>query len=346
MKTALPSISRQSAMRLATLVAVVVGSWYAYRTVYASKRDALLASMDSTRSSIATLERQLKGQFEVADRSKAVTSTTLGTRLDEVSARFRDGLSRLAETAGLTGVIVDHGEPQEIKSPLLVAKSVPSALKASLRASSDFGVLRGTVRGTGTVEQALAALAAMEAQPWIHRVEGFTLTPAAVGKGPNRCEIRIEAATLLAPRLRQGKTVELAMAPTPDRATAMVQEIAGRKVFAKALANRETTPPVVTVATPGGPQTPAPAAQPFAPYEEWRLTGIFSGRAGPEAFLVNSRSGERRTVQRGGTVLDAVLIDAAGERALFEIAGRRFEVFNGQPLSARKPVGEAAPGTR
>jgi hypothetical protein len=51
------------------------------------------------------------------------------------------------------------------------------------------------------------------------------------------------------------------------------------------------------------------------------------------------RSGERRTVQRGGTVLDAVLIDAAGERALFEIAGKRFEVFNGQTLSSRKPVG-------
>jgi len=337
-KTARPSISRQSAVRLAAAVAVVVGSWYAYRSVYASKRDALLASMESTRSSIATLERQLKGQFEVADRAKAITATTLGARLDEVSARFRDGLSRLAETAGLVGVIVDHGDPQDIKSPLLVAKSVPSALKSSLRATSDFSVLRGTVRGSGTVEQALAALAAIEAQPWIHRVEGFTITPAAAGKGPSRCEIRIEAATLLAPRLRQGKTVDLTLAPASERAMAMVQEIAGRKVFAKTLAKRETTPPVVTIATPGGPDTPPPPAQAFAPYEEWRLTGIFSGRGGPEAFFLNVRSGERRTVQRGGTVLDAVLIDAAGERAIFEIAGQRFEIVNGQALSARKPV--------
>ena len=339
MKSPRLAISRPTLVRLAAAIAIVAGSWYAYRSVYASKRDAILASMESTRSSLATLERQLKGQFEVADRAKAITSTTLGTRLDEVSARYRDGLSRLAETAGLAGVIVDHGEPQEVKSPLLVAKSVPSSLRSSLRSSSDFAVLRGTVRGTGTVEQALAALASMEAQPWIHRVEGFTITPAAAGKGPDRCEIRIEAATLLAPRLRQGKPVELTLVQPPERSLVMVQEIAARKAFAKALAKRDAAAPVVTVASPAGPGVAPPPSQAFAPYEDWRLTGIFSGRTGPEAFFVNVRSGERRTVQRGGTVLDAVLIDAAGERALFEIAGKRFEVFNGQTLSSRKPVG-------
>lgn len=330
-------LSRQGAIRLAGAIAVIVGAWYAYRTVYASKRDALLASMESTRVGIASYERQLKGQFEIVDRAKAFTGTTLGTRLDEVSARFRDGLSRIAETAGLSGVIVDHGEPQDIKSPLLAAKSVPGSLRAALRSSSDFSVLRGTIRGSGTVEQALAVLAAMEAQPWIHRVDGFTITPG--GKGPDRCDIRIEAATVLAPGLRQGTPVELRLASPSERSMAMVQEIAARKSFAKALAKRESAAPVVTLATPGGGPAATPPAQAFAPYEEWRLTGIFSGRAGPEAFLVNVRSGERRTVQRGGTVLDAVLIDAAGERALFEIAGKRFEVFNGQALSARKPVG-------
>jgi hypothetical protein len=64
------------------------------------------------------------------------------------------------------------------------------------------------------------------------------------------------------------------------------------------------------------------------------------GRFGPEAFSVNSKSGERRTVQKGGTVLDAVFVDAAGEVAYVEIGGKRFEVLNGQALSARKPVGE------
>jgi hypothetical protein len=333
------ALSRPTLVRLAAALAIIAGSWYAYRTLYASKRDAILASMESTRSSIATLERQLKGQFEVADRAKAITSTTLGTRLDEVSARYRDGLSRLAETAGLAGVIVDHGEPQEVKSPLLVAKSVPSSLRSSLRSAGDFAVLRGTVRGTGTVEQALAALASMEAQPWVHRVEAFTITPAAPSKGPDRCEIRIEVATLLAPRLRQGKPLELTLVQASERSMAMVQEIAARKAFAKALAKRETVAPVVTVASPASPGEAPPPAQAFAPYEEWRLTGIFAGRGGPEAFLLNVRSGERRTVQRGGAVLDAVLIDAAGERALFEISGKRFEVFNGQTLSSRKPVG-------
>jgi hypothetical protein len=331
------SSSKDILVRWGLVLAVLGGAWYGYRVAYSSKRDALLSEIAASRSSIASLEKQLKGQFDVVDRSKAATATTLGVRLDEVSARFRDGLSRLAESNGLTGVVVDHGDPQDVKSPLLTAKSVPTSLKSALRAGGDFEVLRGTLRGSGTVEQALATLAAVQSQPWIHRVDGFSIRPASGAGAANRCEIRIEAATLLAPRLRSDKSAELTLAQVDEATLAMVREIAARRSIAKALVKTPEAPPTVTVAAPSPANAPAP--QPFAPYEDWRLTGIFSGRSGPEAFFVNSKSGQRLTVQKGGTLLDAVLIDASGERALIDIAGKRFEVLNGQPLSARKPVG-------
>ena len=335
-------LSKDVIVRWTVLVAIALGSWYAYRTMYSSKRDRALAEIADAQSSIGSLEKQLKSQFEISDRAKAATASTLGVKLDEVSARFRDGLSRIAESNGLTGVIVDHGEPQEIKSPLLVAKSIPAALKSTLRRGADFSVLRGTLRATGTVEQALTTLATVQSQPWVHRIEGFTLSPGAGGaKDPSRCEIRIEAATLLAPQLRMDRPADLVMAPVDDSVKAMIAQIAGRHVLAKALLKTSEAAPVVTVAA-ADPGAGAPAAvtpQPFAPYEEWRLTGIFSGRSGPEAFFLNSKSGQRVTVQRGGVVLDAVFIDAAGERAILDIAGQRFEVQTGQALSTRKPVG-------
>jgi hypothetical protein len=332
--------SRQVLVRWSVLLAIAAGSWYAYRTLYASKRDAILSNIASSQSSIESLDRQLAAQFEVSDRSKAATATTLGVKLDDVSARFRDGLSRIAESNGLTGVIVDHGEPQEVKSPLLVAKSVPAALKSTLRNSADFSVLRGTLRASGTVEQALATLASVQSQPWVHRIEGFTIRPGAGGKDAARCEIRIEAATLLAPRLRSDKIAEPVIAQTDEAVKAMIAQIAGRRVLAKTIIKTPDAAPTVTVAaaaTPDGQPAPVPP-QPFAPYEEWRLTGVFSGRSGPEAFFVNIKSGQRVTVQRGGAVLDAVFIEATGERVILDIGGRRFEVLTGQVLSSRKPV--------
>jgi hypothetical protein len=333
-------IAKDVVVRWSVLLAIAAGSWYGYRTLYASKRDVIQSDIRSARSSIESLEGQLSAQFEISDRSKAAAATTLGVKLDEVSARFRDGLSRIAESNGLTGVIVDHGEPQEVKSPLLVAKSVPAVLKSTLRNSPDFSVLRGTLRASGTVEQALATLASVQSQPWVHRIEGFTLRPGAGGKDASRCEIRIEAATLLAPRLRSEKTAEPVIAQTDESVKAMLTQIVNRRVLAKAIVKTPDAAPTVTVAAPtAGDGQPAPVApQPFAPYEEWRLTGIFTGRSGPEAFFVNIKSGQRVTVQRGGAVLDAVFIDALGERAILDIGGKRFEVLNGQVLSSRKPV--------
>ncbi len=332
------SQAKQIIVRWASLGAVVAAAWVGYRSLYASPRDALLADIEASKANIAGIEQQLKGEFEVVDRIRAASGTTLGVKLDEVSARFRDGLSRIAESNSMTGVIVDHGEPQDIKSPLLAAKSVPSSLRSALRGGGDFSILRGTLRASGTIEQALSTLAAVEAQPWIHRVEGFTLRPSASKDGP-RCEIRIEAATLLTPRFKGGKTAELAIASVDDATKGMVRDIAARQMLAKGLQKRADASPAVTVAA-AAPAGEAPPPQPFAPYEEWRLTGIMVGRFGPEAFSVNSKSGERRTVQKGGTVLDAVFVDAAGEVAYVEIGGKRFEVLNGQALSARKPVGE------
>jgi len=338
--TLLPIIKRHY-VKVLVCVAVVAGAAYGYRKVYALPRAALQAEIDASRGATERLEDQLRGQFDIADRMRACGATTLGIKLDEVSARFRDGLSRIAESQGLSAVTVDHGEPADIKNPLLNVSGIPSGLRKALRNPADFSVLRGTVRGTGTVEAALKTLAMAQTQPWIHRVDSFSLKPivAKPGIGEDRCELRIEVATVFAPEFAlKGAISDPTIAPPSPDAETMVQFVAGKHSLAKVLGKPKAVPVVaVAAAAPSAtPDAPAPPRQ-FAPYEDWKLTGIVVGRDGPEAFFVNTKSAQRLAVQKGGSVLDAVFIDGSGEKAVFEIGGSRFEIVNGETLAARRP---------
>jgi hypothetical protein len=96
---------------------------------------------------------------------------------------------------------------------------------------------------------------------------------------------------------------------------------------------------VVAAAPAEGEAAPAPAPTPFAPYEDWKLTGLAVGRTGPQALFLNLKTGDRLTVLKGGQVLDAVFVEGEGERVTVEIGGKRFEVSVGSTLAARKPQG-------
>lgn len=329
-------------LRAGVAAAVIGVIWYGYVAFYARPRAKLVKQIEETTLRADAIEETLSGQFEVADRARALSATALGSNLSEVSARFRDGLSRIAETSGLKNVLVDHGEPREPQNPARAASGVSSWLKSQLRSSGgDFQVLRGTVKGSGTLDQALRAIGLLQAQAWAHRIESVTLRSAATKEGqPARCEVSVEVLTMIPP----GATAtELTITLLDERANAVISSIVSKDSLRRVLLTAEQTQREVTVvaAPPTGdankPQVPAPIA--FAPYEEWRLTGIASGRTGVQAFFVNIKNSQQVTVYRGGFVLDAVLIEASGEVAVFEIGGKRYELRNGQTLDLRKPLG-------
>ncbi|CAG0950912.1 hypothetical protein PHYC_00196 [Phycisphaerales bacterium] len=314
--------------------------WVGVNSVYLAPKDELMSRIEAKRSSIAAMEGTLKNRPDVRSEAKAIGASLLGEDLDELSARFRDGLARVAEQKGLIKVTVEAGRPQDELNPLINTKGIAVTLKKDLRKYPDFGVVRGTVKGQGSLEEALGVVAALEAQTWVHRVEGFSIKPA--DKDRTRFEVRVEAATLYAPDLAKAAGAagpEPTLALASEKAGELVRQVAAKNVFRKPSDAGAPSVPVVTLKPSPSPDSEPPRAIPFATYEDWKLTGVALGHAGAEAFFLNVRTGEKVTVQKGGAVLDAVFLDGTGETAVVEIAGKRFEVTNGQTLAARKPMG-------
>ncbi|MFZ4574998.1 MAG: hypothetical protein ACOYN0_11410 [Phycisphaerales bacterium] len=309
-------------------------AWFSYTSVYANPRAELDAQISAIEGSIDRYQKIIDRRAEAEASLRAAAKTTLGVQLDLVEHRLRTGLTRLLEQEGLQGAVVNTTQPRERESPLTQAKGVPGPVKKILNASPDFVSLRATLKGTGTLEQVARCVAAVQAQPWLHRVEAISMRP--VGKERERFELKMDVESLFLPDWA-GKDI-------PEPEIAQVSEEGGQYAAAMAARNifRRLKPPetVVTEATPPPPPpTDTPPERLFPPYEEWAVSGVMSGRSGLTVIMVNRRSGESRAVVPGETVLDAVLISGAGERAVFEIGGKRFEVTNGETLASRRPVG-------
>lgn len=304
--------------------------------VYFSPRAATLEEMDQTRGAILSLESRLEDQLDVRRRRKELGKTLLAKDQDLVEHRFRTALSTIAERAGLTKVEVSHFQPKPIVNPVAnAAKVTQSSLKKALRTSPDFSVIQGQMKGQGTLGQVLQTVAVVQTQPWIHRFEGFTLKPL---KDRDHFEIRMDVSTILAPSIRAENGEDAEILPAPTGSESLWQSMLAKNVFKSPPADQPPQPPV-QLAAAGVPAV-------GMPYEEYRLTGVVRSSQGVVAFLLNTRTSERVTLLAGGKVLDAVLVDGQGERAVFDIAGKRFEIFNGNTLAARRqlpePVNSAA----
>jgi hypothetical protein len=331
------TLKNHAPLLVGLLLAAGVGYW-GYSSLYAAPRNDLLQQINASKGAIAKYKDALKGEFDVHKRAKQIALTTLGGKVDTVEHRFRTGLSRIGEGEGLSGVVVDDGEPMDHTSPLLPSKGVATALKQALRKKPDFQTIRGTLKGTGSLEQVLRAVAVAQAQSWLHRVDGFSIKPA--GGSGDKFELRMDVATLLVPDLLAGENPEPQIVQPPSEADVMLRAVAMKNVFKAPPAQPSPEGPreVQVAAAPAEGPAHTPPPQVFAPYDEWKLTGVVIGGRGAEAFFTNLRTNAKLTVEQGGAVLDAVFVHGEGEKAVMEIGGQRFEVSNGQTLAARKPV--------
>jgi hypothetical protein len=308
----------------AVLVAAGALGWL---KLYEEPRQDKLASLDAQLRENAALERSLNDRIAVRNELREVGASTLGATADEVDARFRAMLQRIAQSSGLSGVQISTGRPADVPNPIGASRRRISGMP-DMRRRVDFQVIRADVTGTGTLEQVLRTTAMLQVQPWVHRIESFAVQPE--GRNQDRFSLRAGVSTIMLPvELLPRELEEPHIAGVPgETETAMIQ-IANKNPF------RE--PPRRVAETPRR-SSPSPAEPPPPTYNEWRLAGIVESRLGTEAILVNTRSDEGMSIGTGASIAGAKLVAAEGERAIFEIEGEEFEIFNGQTLEQRRPA--------
>jgi hypothetical protein len=308
--------------------AVLLGaSGLGYAYLYAVPRNAIQGKLEAAQQLNAAYETELKDHKRVKDRLKAIAATTLAATPGQADARFRSALNDLAVGNGLTKVTVNTRGAADEANPAGSAPKFQTALRGDLKRQKDFAVIGGDVEGHGTLQQVLKTASMVQAQPWVHRVDNFSVRPE--GNDRERFVLKMGVATILMPAdLAPKDAPEPQIDPANDAAAKQWASIVEKNVF------KEPSPPVA--AAPSQPQ-PAPGPS-TPPYDEWKLTGVVESRLGVEAFLVNVKNGQRLTLPVGSAVADARFVSGAGELAVFEIAGQKFEVSNGQTLEQRRLV--------
>jgi hypothetical protein len=307
----------------------------AYQYLYALPKGELVKALHQQQTSNAAFEKALLRRSEIRSGLKAVANSTLGATKDEVDTRFRTALHSIAASCALTGISVNTQAPDKQENPMAGAKNMGasySRIKSEMRKGADFYVVPGMLTGTGTLDQVLRTAAMVKQQPWVHRVQSFSLKP--VGKERSHFELRLGVSTILLPPdlapKERGEPVVLALS---DSADSTWKKMVQKNIF------REPPPPAAPAVAAQPPAEPPPVPSISRPaYDDWKLTGVVQSRLGIEAFLVNTKSGQRMTLPTGSAVADARFVEGSGERAVFEIDGQQFEIINGQTLEQRRPL--------
>lgn len=323
---------------LAVTVGVVVVGAIAAQVFVLSPLKRVNGEIEAASNAVAGLERQVADSEKVAEALRARGAETLGATIDEASHQFRTRLSGLAEAHQMTRIVVDQKSGEATLNPLASVRGVPqslSAVRTKLRKEADFTLIRGTLRSHGTLADALGLMGAVQSQGWVHRVEGFTLRP--LGKEREQVELTLDVSALFVPDLVGRAFVQPAIDPMMPGRDVLAQRVSERDPFRYA-AKPEPVAPVAAAPAPApeGPQTPPPPPPPA--YHEWRIAGVMVGSAGGEAIVVNTRTGESRTVLVGEMVLDAKLVECRADHAVFEIDAGRFVVPSGGTLADRRAV--------
>jgi Tfp pilus assembly PilM family ATPase len=311
-------------------------AWFAFKSVYLDEHREIAAERDRLETATEAYTSATVGSREARIALRELASTMLGREPTVVEHRLRGLLSELAARESLGSVVVTHGRPRVAASPAGERGSgVARGFRRLLGDRQDFAVVGARLQGLGTLEQCLSTLAAARAQPWVHRVEGFSISPK--GRDNAAYEIKIDLATVFAPDLVPADAEAPGLLEADPADVARVARVVARDPF------RLAEPAVA--AAPAPPRPPSvEKPEPAPPYDKWRVVGVLivgargDPQAGIEVMLARTDTPETRTLKPGDPILGARLESASGETAVFVLDGTRVAVRTGQTLNQAVPA--------
>ena len=205
-----------------------------------------------------------------------------------------------------------------------------------LRKATDFAIVRGSFNGVGGLAETTLALAYLESQPWLHRIERVTIEPQ--GRDKSRFTLDVGFAVIFAPDLCPAEAGMPAIVEPDAGAVEISRAVAARNVFVP------PAPPPVPVVEATPDPVPVPVPPPVVPpYDRWKVTGLLERRTAGEThdvevWVLNLDSKEQRVLERGDEVLGFVVEWVSGECGLFTFEGERVVIHQGQTLADHVPA--------
>jgi hypothetical protein len=274
-------------------------------------------------------ERERRPALE--SRLAAITNRTLGGDLESVDSTLRRRLVETVEGSGLSGISVNTlgGAVVETPASRSFRRSGP---ERALRDEPDFVLVRATAAGSGTIADVVRFLHALDAAPWVKRIEQVRLDPDRTGR---RLSVSVRLSTIFVPGTE----------PDPDAAEEIVPLRSIDRYATLVTANPFRLPSVAAEAPrpPVTPSVPAPAPPPAVdPWSGWMLTGVVEGDPGTEAWCRHAASGRTATLLLDTEVtlaegLLATLVSVDGDVAVLRVGDETRRVLVGSTLDRALP---------
>ncbi len=300
-------------------VAVGAMAWWTYERNAAAPLRQLRAEIASTSAALDDATDTVRAVRTVRDQLRLAADTALGDNAEQVVHALRVALNTIARDAGLTEIAVDSRDIGPVRSP---AERSRTFRDAEGREAPDFHLVEGSLRATTTLDVALAVLAQVQSQPWPKQVESVSFSPREDGK---LVELIVRLRTAFLPGLKSS--------PHPIEA-ARAEWTGAAAVIASGAIFTPWEPPAVAAA-PAPPPDPGPSPERKPAWDQWSVTGLVNGREGQELLLVNSKSGERRTLKPGQEWLGLIFEGLRDDSAMIRAEEGVFALRPGQNLSQR-----------
>lgn len=319
-------------------VASAIALWIGYVAIdrtYLTPVGALTDSIASLKQDNASLNNALDGWIPTKRRMQEFGQTLLAREFDQSEHRLRTTLQEIGKRTALSDVRVSSSAAKGERTPLAEAAMRGRAYR-EMRKATDFAVVRGSFSGVGSLGEVTLAVAYLESQPWLHRIERVTIEPQ--GRDKSRFSLDVGFAVIYAPDLCPADAGMPAIVAPSDGQIAVARAVAARNVF--------VPPAPVVVATPEPVPEPVvvtPPAPVLPPYDRWKVTGLLERRSAGqtldfEVWMLNLDSKEQRILYRGDEVLGFVAEWVSGECGLFTFEGERVVIHQGQTLADHVPA--------
>lgn len=328
-------------MRLSSMAAIVVGGAICVfvgrsvvmRAVVAPRAEAV-ERIDALRRNIEVARRAENEAPEAKARLRSIAAQTLGADAETVDHRLRTRLNRIAEEAGLAGPVVTTTKPLARLSPARTAMPRSTAWR-SLRDEPDFIEIDATLTGEGPIDTVVTVVDRVEAEPWLKRMGRVRLDAK---DGGDRFVLSVTLTTIFLPGVSTGDDVD---SPLYDR-----RRLDRLAALLAANPFRVPPPPEPVRQVDRGPRPrpapPPPPPPPQFPWSEWVLTGVAEARGVAEAWLRNTRSGEVRRLEVGGTMDSATLEAIETDAVRLRIPEGLVRVIVGSTLADRVMIAASA----